>query len=167
MDSVLKAFIIYVFLWAIMRITGRRALGELTVFEFVLFLIIGGATQRALTGEDYSLINAIIIVATLALLEVITSLLERRYRLFAKVTRGVPMLVMADGEFMTSRLRQARITEDDVMEAARRLHGLERPEDIRFAVLEASGKISIIPRRPAQPQARKRARTSPRSEAPT
>ena len=166
MDSVLKAFVIYVFLWAILRVTGRRALGELSVFEFVLFLIIGGATQRALTGEDYSLINAVIIVSTLALLDVTMTLLERRYKPFAKITRGVPMLVMADGHFMTGRMRWARVTEDQIMEAARLHHGLERPEDIRFAVLEASGKISIIPRRPSPSGSRKRPRSSPRSEVP-
>lgn len=166
MDSVVKAVVIYVFLWAILRITGRRALGELSVFEFVLFLIIGGATQRALTGEDYSLVNAIIIVSTLALLDVGMTLLERRYKLFAKVTRGVPMLIMADGQFMTHRMRWARVTEEAVMEAARLHHGVERPEDIRFAVLEASGKISIIPRKTAGNASRRRVRSSPRSEGP-
>jgi uncharacterized membrane protein YcaP (DUF421 family) len=166
MGSVLNAIVIYVFLWVIIRITGRRALGELSVFEFVLFLIIGGATQRALTGEDYSLINAIVIVTTLALLDVTMSLLERRYKIFNKVTRGVPMLVMADGQFMTSRMRWARVTEEEIMEAARTRHGLDRPEDIRFAVLETSGEISIIPRKPAPARPRKRVSSSPRSEAP-
>jgi uncharacterized membrane protein YcaP (DUF421 family) len=164
MDSVLKAFIIYIFLWAVFRLIGRRALGELTVFEFVLFLIIGGATQRALTGEDYSLINVGLIVATLALLDVAMSLLERRYRIFRKVARGVPMLVMADGQFMTERMRMARVTEEDIMEAARLHHGLESPQDVRFAVLEASGKISIVPRKPPPASPRRRVKSSPRRE---
>ena len=66
MDSVVQATIVYLLLWIVIRLTGRRALGQLSTFEFVLFLIIGGTVQRALLGQDYSLTNAIIVIATLA-----------------------------------------------------------------------------------------------------
>lgn len=145
MDSVLKAIGVYFFLWALIRLTGRRAVGQLTIFEFVLFLIIGGATQRARTGEDYSFTNAFIIVTTLVLLEVGVSLLEGRFRLFGKLSKGVPIIIVEDGRPLLLRMKWARITEDEVMESARRHHGLERMDEIKFAILETSGAISVVP----------------------
>lgn len=147
MDSVINAVIIYVFLWMIIRITGRRTIGQLTAFELVLFLIIGGATQRALVGQDYSLTNAIIIVATLVCLEVLVSLIERRSKLFSRLVRGVPLIVVENGRPLKRRLHHARVSEEDILEAARSRHGLTRMDDVKFAILEASGEISIVPER--------------------
>ncbi len=161
MDSVLKAVGIYLFLWLVIRISGRRAIGQLTIFEFVLLLIIGGATQRALTGEDDSLINAVVIVTTLVGMDIVVSLLEGRFKLFSKITRGVPMIIVEDGRPLLRRMLRARITEDEVMEYARRHHGLERMDEIKFAILEASGEISIVPqgKTPARGRKAGRART--------
>lgn len=145
MDSVINAAIIYVFLWVIIRITGRRTLGQLTAFELVLFLIIGGATQRALVGQDYSLTNAIIVVTTLVTLEIAVSLVERRSKVFSRIIRGVPLIVVENGRPLARRLYRARISEEDVLEAARRHHGLTKMDEVKFAILEASGEISIVP----------------------
>ena len=79
MDSVIKATVVFFVLWAILRVSGRRTLGEMTAFDFVLFLIIGGSTQRAITGEDYSLINALLLVATFVTLDVGLSIVETRW----------------------------------------------------------------------------------------
>lgn len=147
MDSVINAVVVYLFLWLVIRLTGRRTLGQLTAFEFVLFLIIGGATQRALVGQDYSLTNAFIIVATLVGLDVLVSLIERRSQLFSRIVRGVPLIVVENGRPLARRLHRARISEDDVMESARRHHGLTVIEDVKYAILEASGEISIVPER--------------------
>ena len=152
MDSVIQAAIVYLLLWIVIRLTGRRALGQLSTFEFVLFLIIGGTVQRALLGQDYSLTNAIIVIATLVGLDVLVSLIEQRSPLFAKIVRGVPTIIVENGRPVEARLTRARLSEGDVMTAARLRHGIDRIEDIKFAILEANGQISIIPReRPAPP----------------
>jgi uncharacterized membrane protein YcaP (DUF421 family) len=145
MDSVIKACIVYFVLWAIIRISGRRTLGEMSAFDFILFLIIGGSTQRAITGEDYSLTNALILVSTFVVIEIVLSLLDLRSPALRRVFEGTPTVLVENGQLMTYRLQRARVTEDNILEAARRLHGLTRMEQIKFAILESTGKISIIP----------------------
>jgi uncharacterized membrane protein YcaP (DUF421 family) len=159
MDSVLKALLIYVVLWLLIRISGRRTLAELSTFDFILFLIIGGATQRALIGQDYSLINAFVVITTLIVIDILVGLVERDSRLFSKIVKGVPTILVDDGHFLTGRMRRARVTADEIMERARKLHGLEKLEQIKYAILEASGEISIIPRdKPAPPRKKKQAK---------
>jgi uncharacterized membrane protein YcaP (DUF421 family) len=148
MDSVIKAVIVYFVLWVIIRASGRRTLGQLTVFDFILFLIIGGAVQRSLMAQDYSLIHAFLVVATFVIVDVAVSFVERDVPSLGKILRGVPTIVVENGRVLRGRLRRARLTEDDVLEAARRRLGLERMDQIRFAIFEASGEISIIPKAP-------------------
>jgi len=145
MDTVIKAAIVFAVLFMLIRASGRRVLGEMTSFDFVLLLIIGGATQRALTGEDYSLVNAFIIVATLFFLDVALSLAESRFPWLGKWLNGLPMIVVEHGRGLPWWLRRARLTEAEVMVAARRHHGLEQIGQVKFAILEANGQISIIP----------------------
>lgn len=147
MDSVIHAAIVYVFLWIVIRMTGRRALGQLTTFEFVLFLIIGGATQRALLGQDYSLTNAFVVICTLVLLDVLVSLIERDWKPFQNILRNTPLILVEDGRPLARRMYRARVTVDDVLEQARLRHGLETLSEVKFAILESSGQISIIPAR--------------------
>ena len=145
MDSVIKALVVYFVLWLIIRASGRRTLGQLTVFDFILFLIVGGAVQRSLMGQDYSLIHALLVVVTFVIVDVLVSFIERDVPSVAKILKGVPTIVVENGRVLRRRLRHARLTEDEVLEAARRLHGLERMDEIKFAIFEASGEISIVP----------------------
>jgi uncharacterized membrane protein YcaP (DUF421 family) len=145
MDSVIKAAIVYLALWAIVRLSGRRSLAQMTAFDFILFLFIGGATQRALIGQDYSLTTAFLVVTTLVALDIGMSLLETRSTVMAKLLRGTPTLLVNHGKPLRTRMLRARVTEAEILEAARHDHGLERLDQVKFAVLEASGKISIIP----------------------
>lgn len=146
MDSVLKALLVYSVLWLLIRLAGRRTLAELSTFDFVLFLIIGGATQRALIGQDYSLINAFVVVATLIVVDILVGLAERDSRFVTKIIKGVPTILVDDGHLLTRRMRRARVTAEEIMERARVMHGLETIEQVKYAILEASGEISIIPR---------------------
>jgi uncharacterized membrane protein YcaP (DUF421 family) len=145
MDTVVKAVIVYFFLWAVLRLSGRRTLGEMTAFDFVLFLLIGSAMQRALTGQDYSLTNAILIVATLIIVDIALSFVRRDVASLSKILKGTPTIVVEGGKPLTWRLKRSRLTEDEVLQAARRHHGIESLDRIRYAILEASGDISIIP----------------------
>jgi uncharacterized membrane protein YcaP (DUF421 family) len=148
MDVIIRSIVIYVMLWALLRLAGRRTLGELNSFDLVLLLVIGGATQRALLGQDYSVTTAMLVIATLILVDVGLSLLMRSFPALTRIINGAPMIVVEHGKPLTRRLGWARISAEDVMVAARHLHGLERLEDIKFAILEANGKISIVPNAP-------------------
>ncbi|MDQ7912959.1 DUF421 domain-containing protein [Pseudomonas sp. 102515] len=145
MESVLRAAAIYVFLLVLFRLTGRRALSEITTFDFVLLLVIGEATQQALLGDDFSVINAFVVIATLVLIDILLSLFKERSPKVGRFLDGVPLIVVEYGKPLTERLRKARLTEEDILEAARQSQGLERLEQIRFAVLEKNGQISVIP----------------------
>ncbi|HCV76084.1 DUF421 domain-containing protein [Pseudomonas oryzihabitans] len=145
MESVLRAAAIYAFLLMLFRITGRRALSEITTFDFVLLLVIGEATQQALLGDDFSVINAFVVIATLVLIDILLSLFKERSPKVGRFLDGVPLIVVEYGKPLTERLRKARLTEEDILEAARQSQGLERLEQIRFAVLEKNGQISVIP----------------------
>jgi uncharacterized membrane protein YcaP (DUF421 family) len=145
MDSVIKAAVVFFALWAIVRVTGRRTLGEMTAFDFVLFLIIGGSTQRAITGQDYSLTNALLLVATFVTLDIALSLVQLNWPVFRFILNAMPMILVENGVLLRRRMRRARITEDNILEAARRLHGLERMDQIKFAILESTGEITIVP----------------------
>jgi uncharacterized membrane protein YcaP (DUF421 family) len=147
MDSVIKSLVVYLVLWLVIRASGRRTLGQLTVFDFILFLIVGGAAQRALMAQDYSLTHAFLVVATFVITDIAISFLERDVPIIAKILKGVPTILVENGHVLSGRLRRARLTEEEILEAARRNHGLERMDEIKFAILEASGHISIIPKR--------------------
>lgn len=145
MDAVLRAVSVYLILLVLIRISGRRTLAEATAFDFVLLLVIGEATQQALLGDDFSLTTAVIVIITLLLMDVAFSLLKRRSTLVARWLDGLPMVLVAEGRPLSDRIRKARLDEGDILEAARRAHGLQRMDQIRYAVLEVDGGISIIP----------------------
>ena len=147
MDSVLRAATIYIALMIIMRVAGKRSLAQITTFDFVLLLIIGEATQQALLGQDFSVTNAIIVIVTLVGLDIGLSLIKRHSKTIDKVLDDVPLVIVEDGVPLKDRMAKARVDEEDVLSAARHLQGLERLDQIRYAVLERSGGISIVPKK--------------------
>jgi uncharacterized membrane protein YcaP (DUF421 family) len=146
MDSVLRGAAIYFFLVVLFRLAGKRTLSDVTTFDFVLLLIIGEATQQALLGEDFSLTNAFLVILTLIGLDIAISLWQQRWPRLGKWIEGVPLVIVEDGRPLHERMRRARVSEDDVLTAARERQGLARMDHIRYAVLERSGGISIIPK---------------------
>lgn len=146
MDSVLRAVAIYVILLVIFRISGKRSLAQITTFDFVLLLIIGEATQQALLGEDFSMTNAFVVIVTLVGVDIGLSLLKGRSKTLERVMDDLPLVIVEDGRPLQARMDKARIDQSDVLTAARELQGLERMDQIKYAVLERNGGISIIPR---------------------
>ncbi|AFN79733.1 MULTISPECIES: DUF421 domain-containing protein [Pseudomonadaceae] len=146
MDSVLRAAAIYLVVLVVFRLAGRRTLSELTTFDFVLLLIIGEATQQALLGDDFSIVNAMVVIVSLVVFDIALSLLKNKSRWLSKLIDGEPMIIVEHGQVLERRIRKARIDEGDILEAARHSQGLERIDQIKFAILEKDGKISIIPR---------------------
>jgi uncharacterized membrane protein YcaP (DUF421 family) len=153
-DSVIRAAAVYAVLLLMFRLTGKRSLGQITTFDAVLLLIISEAVQQALIGRDNSMVNAFLLVLTLLSLEVVLSVLNVRSRRADKILNDVPLLVVAEGAVLQDRLARERISEDDILERARMLWGIERMDEVRFAVLERNGDISIVPR--DRPRARSR-----------
>jgi uncharacterized membrane protein YcaP (DUF421 family) len=149
MDSVLRAGAIYLVLLVLFRIAGKRTLSEATTFDFVLLLIIGEATQQALLGEDFSLTNAFLVIVTLIGIDIGFSWWEQRWPPLGKWLEGVPLVIVEQGQPLHERMKRVRVSEADVLTAARELQGLARMEQIQYAVLERSGGISIIPKQNA------------------
>jgi len=147
MESVIRAAVVYLFLLLLLRLTGKRTLAQITTFDFVLLLIISEATQQALIGEDNSMINSALVVTTLIALNILMSWLKERSKAIDRLLDDIPLLVVADGKPLTDRMEKSRIDEDDILDAARETQGIERMEQIRHAILERNGKISIIPQR--------------------
>jgi uncharacterized membrane protein YcaP (DUF421 family) len=146
MDAVLRAGAIYIFLLLLFRISGRRTLSEITTFDFVLLLIIGEATQQGLLGDDFSVTNALLIIATLIVMDIVLSLFKEHVPIAGKLLDGMPMVLVENGQPLRDRMKKARVDEYDIMEEARRAQGLERMDQIKYAVLEVSGAISIVPK---------------------
>jgi len=145
MDAVLRAVAVYFVLLIIFKIAGRRSLSQLTLFDFVLLLIIGEATQQALLGDDFSVTNAILVIATLFTVDIGLLRIKQRWPKTDVWLEGAPLIVVERGVPLNSRLKAARMDIDDILESAREKHGLERLEQINYAIVEKDGKISIIP----------------------
>lgn len=108
-------------------------------------LIIEETTQQALLGEDFSFTNAMLVIATLIVLDVGLSLAKLNSKPLARLLDGHATLVVENGRFLHHRMRRARLTEDDILESARDSQGIENIEQVKFAIVERNGKISIIP----------------------
>lgn len=147
MDSIIRAVTVYLFLLLVLHFAGRRTLGQMTSFDFVLLLIIGETVQQGLLGEDFSITHAFLLIVTLIGLDVGLSLWKRGSPSIEKWLEGVPLIVVEDGRLLKDLAYKARIDEQDILAAARKLQGLERMEQIKYAVLESNGGISIIPKR--------------------
>lgn len=151
MDAVLRAAATYFVLMLIFRAAGKRSLAELTAFDFILLLVISETTQSALVDGNNSLTNTVILVVTMVGLDVALSHVKERFRRVEKAMDSVPVIILADGRPLADRLRRARVDEGDILAAARRIHGLERLDQIKYAVLETNGGISVIPQPPPPP----------------
>ncbi|WP_339429945.1 DUF421 domain-containing protein [Pseudomonas taetrolens] len=146
MDSVLRALAMYLALMVLFKIAGRRSLAEVTTFDFVFLMMISEATQQALLGDDFSVTNSMVVIATLITLDVGLSLLKQRSGVVSRLIDGEPTIIVEDGKILRLRAQRARLAEADIMEAARSSQGIETLDEIKFAILERNGKISVIPR---------------------
>lgn len=146
MYTILRAAMVYVFVLLIVRITGRRTLGEMTTFDFVLVLIIGEATQNMMLGDDMSLTNGYLVILTLVVLDVALSLAKQKWPRLEHWMEGLPTILVKDGRALEDRMARVRVDVEDILEAARKLQGLERMDQIKYAVLERNGGISVVPR---------------------
>jgi len=115
-------------------------------FCFVLLLIVGESTQQVLLRNDFSLTNAFLVILTLIGFDIALSLWKQRSPMLDRLIDGVPLVIVEEGRPLKERMDQARVDEADVLPAARLSKGLEQMDQIKYAVLERSGGISIISR---------------------
>ena len=145
MDLVIRAAVIFTFVFLMTRVVGRRELASLEPFDLILLVVTGDLIQQGVTQSDYSVTGALIVITTMAVFTVIVSFLNYKVRPLRRVLEGEPIVLVDDGEILERNLRRERITEDELA-AEGRQQQVERISDMRWAVLETSGKISVIPR---------------------
>lgn len=145
MDAVLRAVAIYVALLLLFRLAGRRTMAEITPFDLILLLIIGEATQQALLGDDFSFTNSVVVIGALIGIDIGLSKLKLRSKAVERWLDGTPTLLVEHGRPLRARIEEARLQDEDILQAAREGQGLERMEQIKYAILERNGRISIIP----------------------
>jgi uncharacterized membrane protein YcaP (DUF421 family) len=143
MDLVLRAIVVFAFVLLLTRVIGKRELGSLEPFDLVLLIVLGDALQQGLTQDDYSLTGAILVVGTIAVLQVFVSWVSYRFPRARPILHGEPVIVLEDGKPIERNLRRERLTIEEIAEEARRQQ-IAHLADVRFAILETSGTISFI-----------------------
>ena len=146
MDAVIRVVVMYTFLLLVFRLTGKRTLGETTPFDLLMLLVISETTQQAMVNDDHSMTHAFLLILTFVMINVGLSLLKQKSQGAERVLDGVPLVLVDNGQLLKDRMEKSRVDEEDIMEAARENEGLERLDQVKYAVLERSGKISIMPR---------------------
>lgn len=143
MEIVIRALVIFVFLWLVTRAVGRSTLGELSTFELLLYVTMGDLVQQAVTQQDYSVTGAMLAVGTFALLTVALSWSQWRFPRLRPVLTGRPVLVFSDGSANVEEMKRERLSLADLLVAARQ-QGIRNTTEIEYAVLEADGRISFF-----------------------
>jgi uncharacterized membrane protein YcaP (DUF421 family) len=145
MEVVLRAGVIFVFLWIVTRAVGRSTLGELSTFELLLYVTMGDLVQQGVTQQDYSVTGAMLAVGVFALLTVALSWLQWRFPRLQRVVNGSPVVIIRDGRVIDAAVRQQRLSLTDLL-AASRQQGIRSLDEMDLAVLEADGRISFFTR---------------------
>ena len=145
METVIRGATIYFILLFILRLSGRRTVAQMTPFDLVLLLVVSETTQQALLGDEFSITNALVLMIVLFGIDIGLSYVKRWAPRAARYMDGAPTVLISEGKVDLRAFHRARISLDDVLTAARQNEGLERLEQIKSAVLEADGAVSIIP----------------------
>ena len=145
MDVFTRTFFVYLFLLVILRLAGKRTLSEMSTFDFVLVLIISEATQNALVDDDHSLTTGLAVILSLVALDRLVAALKTKFPRMDKFIEGTPLMLVDHGRPLEERMKRSNVNVDDILQAARQHRGISRLDQIKYAVLEASGGISVIP----------------------
>ena len=146
MEPILRGLIVYIFLFLVFRIAGNRTLSQATTFDLVLLLIISETTQQAMVDNDHSVTNCFLLVMTLIGTTILLLILKQKFPRLRLWLESAPLVVVDHGKLLHDCMNLMHVDKDDILEAARQTQGLERLDQIKFAVVERNGDISIIPR---------------------
>ena len=143
-EIVARTVIIYGALLLALRLTGKRQLGQMTPFDLVVILLVANAVQNAMVGTDSSVTGGLIAAGVLIGLNYGVALARERIPSLRRAVAGSPTLIVSDGELIQAHLVREGLDEDDVLMAIRE-HGFTNLSDVKMAVLETDGSISIVP----------------------
>lgn len=142
---VLRAAAVYVVLMVLIRLSGKRTMGQFTPFDMLLIVLLGNAVQNSLLGEDTSLAGGLLLAVTLVACNWCMAFVTSRSLRAQRVVEGVPVVLARDGQLFRSVLKRELVSEDDFNEALRQ-NGQMTLTDVRIALLETNGSISVVPR---------------------
>jgi uncharacterized membrane protein YcaP (DUF421 family) len=145
-EFVARAAIVYVFLLVLLRVTGKRQVGQLAPFDLVLLLVLSNAVQNSIIGSDSSLLGGLISAGTLIALNYAVGLLTFRSRQAEDLIEGRPQVLIHDGKLSEDVMASARLTHHELHAALRRA-GCAHVEEVKLAMLENNGAISVMTRR--------------------
>ena len=137
---VLRACVIYVLVMVLVRVSGKRAVGQFTPFDLVLLILIGNAVQNGINGGDNSLTGAVIMATTLITLNYLVAWQTSRNRMVERWVEGEPVVLARDGKVFRQVLRRELVSHDDFAEALR-MNNIDDVGDVRLALLETNGRI--------------------------
>jgi uncharacterized membrane protein YcaP (DUF421 family) len=144
-EFLVRGVIVYSFLIVLLRITGKRQVGELAPFDLVLLLVLSNAVQNSMNGGDISLLGGLISASTLVGLNYLVGLATYNNKRLEKLIEGEPQLLIHNGKLFEKTMSDAKLTHHEI-NAALRQAGCSSVEDVRVAVLENNGAISVVPR---------------------
>jgi uncharacterized membrane protein YcaP (DUF421 family) len=145
LEVALRTAIVYLFLVVMLRLAGRREVGQMSILDLVVILIIANAVQNAMIGENTTLAGGLVSAATLILLDRLLNIVLHRYGTLSRIFEGEPILLISGGRILPSALGRASIDRAE-LDAALRAHGVATVHDVSLAILETDGSISVIPR---------------------
>lgn len=145
MEMILRAVAIYLILLVVFKIAGRRALLQMTSFDLILLLIISEATQQALLGDDFTVTGAMLTIITLVVVDMLFGMVKKYISGAESAIDGSPVILVVHGELQNEKLKKVDVSCDDILVSARQNHGITTLEEIKYAILERNGHISIIP----------------------
>lgn len=159
-ELIARTVIVYVVFIAVLRVFGKRELGQFTIFDLALLLLAANALQPAMTGPDNSVLGGLVILATIFALNWLTAMVRERVPWARRLLEPEPTVLARDGVWLSDAVKAEDLDQDD-LNAALREHGLEHVEDARLVVLEQDGSISVVPRE-TDGEALRRRRLRPR-----
>jgi uncharacterized membrane protein YcaP (DUF421 family) len=145
MDLVIRATVVFFFIFFMTRVVGRRQLSDLEPFDLILLVVLGDLVQQGITQSDESVTGTLTVISTIALLSVAVSWVSFRIKRVRLITEGEPIVLVQDGRPIEQNLRRERITIEDVEEQLRHSQ-LSSVSELKWAILENDGNISCIPR---------------------
>jgi len=143
MDIVLRATAMFFILFLLIRLLGKRELGQMTPFEFVVLVVLGDLIQQGVTHNDFSLTGATLAICTFAFWALVLSWTAYLFPRAKDLLEGAPRVIVRDGEVVTENLRRDRLTRDEIL-SEMRLAGIGRMSEVAWAILEPQGKMSFI-----------------------
>jgi uncharacterized membrane protein YcaP (DUF421 family) len=146
MESIIRGLVVYFFLLMVFRLSGKRTLSQATSFDLVLLLIISETTQQAMVDSDHSVTNGFLLIITLVGTSILLAALKQHFPRLEVFLDGQPVIIVDRGRMNKTVMDKIHVDEEDILSAARCTHGLERMEQIKYAILERDGQISIVPR---------------------